>query len=134
MKALYLDHPAREGDADALVATDATARIAAFCGGVRTRFAFDGAPASVCVTGTLMASPEPQHALAAVQILKESRKLDYDLIVTDSANRASLAMCQAMGYQVVSPDSLEWATRVRPREPRPAQDLRSGSASAGSAR
>ena len=62
-----------------------------------------------CVTGTLMASPAPRHALAAVQILRESRKLDYDLIVTDSANRASLAMCQAMGYQVVSPDSLEWA-------------------------
>jgi hypothetical protein len=109
MKALYLDHPSREGEADALVATDASGAIGAFCGGVRTRFAFDGQPASVCVTGTLMASPEPQHALAAVQILRESRKLDYDLIVTDSANRASLAMCQAMGYQVASTDSLEWA-------------------------
>lgn len=114
MKALYLDHPSREGDADALVALDCSGALAAFCGGVRTRFLFDGRPASVCVTGTLMASPAPAHALAVVQILRESRKLAYDLIVTDSANRASLAMCQAMGYQVVSPDSLEWASVFEP--------------------
>jgi hypothetical protein len=114
MKALYLDHPGRIGDADALVAIDGAGALAAFCGGVRTRFLFDGRPASVCVTGTLMASAAPGHALAAVQILRESRKLDYDLIVTDSANRASLAMCQAMGYRVVSPDSLEWATVFDP--------------------
>ena len=114
MKALYLDFPAREGDADALVALDAAGDVAAFCGGVRTRFLFDGRPATACVTGTLMASAAPGHALAAVQILRESRKLDYDLIVTDSANRASLAMCQAMGYQVVSPDSLEWACVFEP--------------------
>ena len=69
---------------------------------------------NVCVTGTLMASAAPGHALAAVHILRESRKLDYDLIVTDSANRASLAMCQAMNYQVASPDSLEWAYVFEP--------------------
>jgi hypothetical protein len=109
MKALYLDYPARQGDADALVAVDPSGDIGAFSGAARARYLFDGRPASVCVTGALMASPEPVHALAAVQILRESRKLDYDLIVTDSANRASLAMCQAVGYQPVSPDSLEWA-------------------------
>jgi len=114
MKALYLDHPARQGCSDALVALDSSGAIGAFCGAVRTRFRFDGRPASVCVTGTLMASPAPGHVLAAVQILRESRKLDYDLIVTDSANRASLAMCQAMGYRVVSPDSLEWACVFEP--------------------
>ena len=114
MKALYLEHPGRVGDADALVAIDGAGALAAFCGGARTRFLFEGRPASVCVTGTLMASSAPGHALAAVQILRESRKLDYDLIVTDSANRASLAMCQAMGYRVVSPDSLEWAAVFDP--------------------
>jgi len=114
MKALYLDHPGRVGDADALVAIDSAGALAAFCGGARTRFLFDGQPASACVTGTLMASAAPGHALAAVQLLRESRKLDYDLIITDSANRASLAMCQAMGYRVVSPDSLEWATVFAP--------------------
>jgi len=114
MKALYLDHPSRVGDADALVAIDGAGALAAFLGGVRTRFLFDGRPASACITGTLMASAAPGHALAAVQILRESRKLDYDLIVTDSANRASLAMCQAVGYRVVSPDSLEWAAVFDP--------------------
>ena len=114
MKALYLDYPGRVGDADALVAIDGAGALAAFCGGVRTRFLFDGQPASACVTGALMASPAPGHALAAVQILRESRRLDYDLIVTDSANRASLAMCQTMGYRVVSPDSLEWAAVFDP--------------------
>ena len=114
MKALYLDHPGRVGDADALVAIDGAGTLAAFCGGARTRFVFDGRPASVCVTGTLMASDAPGHALAAVQLLREGRKLDYDLIVTDSANRASLAMCQATGYRVVSPDSLEWAAVFDP--------------------
>jgi hypothetical protein len=114
MKALYLDFPNRQGEADALVTVDADGAIAAFCGGVRTPFLFNGRPATACVTGTLMASSAPSHALAAVQILRESRKLDYDLIVTDSANRASLAMCQAIGYQVVSPDSLEWACVFEP--------------------
>ena len=32
------------------------ARVAAFCGGMRARFRFDGRPVSACVTGTLMAS------------------------------------------------------------------------------
>ncbi len=114
MKALYLDRPGRAGDADALVAIDSAGAVAAFCGGARARFRFDGRPASVCVTGALMASTAPGHALAAVQILKESRKLGHDLIVTDSANRASLAMCQAIGYQPVSPDSLEWACVFEP--------------------
>src|SRR5436305_12021315 len=35
MKSLYLDHPTREGDADALVAVDSVGAIGAFCGGVR---------------------------------------------------------------------------------------------------
>lgn len=109
MKALYLDHPMREGDADALVSVDSDGAIGAFCGGVRMNFQFDGRPAKVCVTGTLMASPAPGHAMAAVQILRECRRLDYDLFVTDSANRNSLAICQAINYQVASPDSLEWA-------------------------
>src|SRR4051794_8060398 len=66
MKALYLDHPTRDGDADALVAIDSTGAIGAFCGGVRTSFQFDGRPAKACVTGTLMASTAPGHAMAAV--------------------------------------------------------------------
>ena len=109
IKALYLDHPMREGDADALVSIDSAGAIGAFCGGVRANFQFDGRPAKACITGTLMASAAPGHAMAAVQILRECRKLDYDLFVTDSANRNSLAICQAINYQVVSPDSLEWA-------------------------
>ena len=109
MKALYLDHPTRDGDADALVAVDSSGAIGAFRGGVRANFQFDGRPAKACITGTLMASTAPGHAMAAVQILRECRKVNYDLIVTDTANRTSLAICQAMNYQVVSPDSLEWA-------------------------
>jgi hypothetical protein len=114
LKAFYLDFPSRQGEADALVAVDSAGAVAAFCGAVRTRFQFDGRPASVNVTGTLMASDAPGHALAAMQIIKATRKLDYDLVVTDSANRASLAICQAMGYQLVSPDSLEWACVFEP--------------------
>jgi hypothetical protein len=114
MKALYLDQPTRQGDPDALVAIDPAGGLAAFCGGMRARFSLDGRPVTGCITGTLMASPAPGHALSAVQILRESRKLDYDFIMTDSANRASLAMCQAIGYSVVSPDSLEWAAVFAP--------------------
>ena len=114
MKALYLDQPTREGEADALVALDPAGALAAFCGAMRFRFSFDGRPVIGCITGTLMASTAPGHALSAVQILRESRKLDYDFIMTDSANRASLAMCQAVGYSVVSPDSLEWAAVFDP--------------------
>ena len=114
MKTLYLDHPGRVGDADALVSLDSDGRIGAFVGATRARFRLDGEPLNVCISGTLMASPEPRHALAAVQILRESRKLDYDLIVTDSANRASLAVCQAMNYFPVSPDSLEWMCVFEP--------------------
>ena len=114
MKTLYLEHPNRVGDADALVSLDAEGRVGAFCGGTRTGFVLDGKPLSGCVTGALMASPEPRHALAAVQILRESRRLDYDFIVTDSANRASLAMCQALAYFPVSPDSLEWMCVFEP--------------------
>jgi hypothetical protein len=114
MKTLYLDHPSRVGDADALVSLDGEGRVGAFCGGTRIRFLLDGKPLSGCVTGALMASPEPRHAFAAVQILRESRKLNYDFIVTDSANRASLAVCQALNYFPVSPDSLEWTCVFEP--------------------
>jgi hypothetical protein len=114
MKALYLDNPTRDDGPGALVGVDAKGGIGAFCGGLRTRFLLDGRPVRVCASGTLMASAAPGHALAAVQLLREHRNLDFDLIVTDSANRASLAMCQAVGYQVVSPDSLEWACAFAP--------------------
>ncbi len=114
MKTLYLDHPNRVGAADALVSLDGEGRIGAFVGATRTRFLFDGRPLNVGVSGALMASPEPRHALAAVQILRESRKLDFDFIVTDSANRASLAVCQALNYFPVSPDCLEWLCVFQP--------------------
>ncbi len=114
MKALYIDNPTRDGGPGALVGVDAAGEIGAFCGGLRTRFQFDGRPVTVCASGTLMASDAPGQALAAVQLLREHRNLDFDLIVTDSANRVSLAMCQAVGYQVVSPDSMEWACVFSP--------------------
>ena len=121
MKALYLDCPTREGEPDALVAIDAAGALAAFCGAMRARFQFDGRPATACITGTLMASPEPGHALAVVQMLRESRKLDYDFIMTDSANRASLAMCQAIGYSVSLARQPGMGGGVRPGRPRAAQ-------------
>jgi hypothetical protein len=114
MKTLFLEHPNRVGDADALVSFDAEGRIGAFAGQTRTRFLFDGRPLNVGIGGTLMASPEPRHALAVVQLLRESRKLDFDFLVTDSANRASLAVCQALNYFPVSPDSLEWMCVFEP--------------------
>ena len=114
MKALYLDTPLRERALQALVAEDSSGGIGAFCGAMRMPFRFDGQPATALITGTLMASTADGHALAAVQIVRETRKLDCDLVVTDSANRASLALCQAMNYQVVSPDSLEWAVVFDP--------------------
>jgi hypothetical protein len=114
MKSLYLDYPTREEPPGSLVWVDPQGAIGAFVGGIRAGFTFQGSPLKVCVSGTLMASEAPGHSLAAVHLLRESRKLDYDLIVTDSANRASLAMCQAMNYQVVSPDSLEWAIVFEP--------------------
>jgi hypothetical protein len=109
MKSLYLDYPTRDGAPGSLVWVDPAGAIGAFVGGIRAGYTYQGSPLNVCVSGTLMASEAPGHSLAAVHLLRESRKLDYDLIVTDSANRASLAMCGAMNYQVASPDSLEWA-------------------------
>jgi hypothetical protein len=109
MKSLYLDAPRIGSDPGSLILRDENGAVAAFVGCNDAPFRFDGAAAKVGVSGTLMASADPRHALAAVQIIRESRKLDYDLISTDSANRASLAMCQALNYQVVSPESLEWA-------------------------
>ena len=109
MQALYLDGPRMGPDPGSLVLFDEGGAVAAFVGSNDAPFRFDGAAAKVGVSGTLMASADPRHALAAVHIIRESRKLDYDLICTDSANRASLAMCQALDYQVVSPESLEWA-------------------------
>ena len=114
MKALYLDAPTRASDPDALVAIGPSGEIGAFLGAMRAPFVFDGQPATACITSTLMASPAPSHGLAALQVLRENRRRDYDLIVTDTANRASLAMNQAVNYQVVSPDSLEWAVVFEP--------------------
>jgi hypothetical protein len=114
MKSLYLDYPTRDGAAGSLVWVDPAGAIGAFVGGICAGYSFQGSPLNTCVSGTLMASAAPGHALAAVHLLRESRKLDYDLIITDSANRASLAMCQAMNYQVASPDSLEWAYVFEP--------------------
>ena len=114
MKTLYLEHPNCVGDSDALVSLDGEGRIGAFIGATRTRFVLDGRPLKVSVRSALMASPDPRHALAAVQILREGRKLDFDFTVTDSANRASLAVCQALNYFPVSPDSLEWMCVFEP--------------------
>jgi hypothetical protein len=114
MKSLYLDYPTREGAAGSLVWVDSAGAIGAFVGGIRAGFVFQGSPLNAWVSGTLMASEQPAHSLAAVHLLRESRRLDYDLIITDTANRASLAMCQAMNYHVASPDSLEWAYVFEP--------------------
>ena len=116
LKRLYLDCPTRTGDPTSLVAVGANGDIGGFVGCMRATFQFEGRPIKAGVTGTLMASAAPEHAFAAVQLLRESRNLDLDLLFTDTANRASLAMCQAMNYRTVAPDSLEWAFVFKPAE------------------
>ena len=72
MKALYLDYPFARRRGRCAGGGRSGGRVGAFCGGVRTRFQFDGRPAKACVTGTLMASTAPGHAPAAVQILAKA--------------------------------------------------------------
>ena len=75
MKALYLDQPTREGEADALVALDPAGALAAFCGAMRVRFSFDGRPVTGCITGTLMASTAPAKGFSAAKAAKSKRCL-----------------------------------------------------------
>ena len=61
------------------------------------------------MNGVLMTAPGPQNSLAVVQLLRDVNRLPLDLVFTDSANRASLALGQALKYKIMSPQSLEWA-------------------------
>lgn len=114
MQRLYLQGPAAGSDPDSLVQITERGDVGAFVGVMRAAFTLDGKPVSVGVTGALMTAADPRNGLAAVQLLRELRHRSLDLVYTDTANRASLALCQASKYKVLSPESLEWACVFKP--------------------
>ena len=109
MKRLYLEAPHQGAGADSLIQFDPAGAISAFIGIIRTRYLLDGEVLLAGMNGALMTAPGPQNSLAVVQLLRDVNRLPLDLVFTDSANRASLALGQALKYKILSPQSLEWA-------------------------
>ncbi len=114
MKRIYFNAPGGGGESDSLVQINARGEVGAFVGVMRVPFLLDGSPILAGATGALMSEPDVDNGLAAVQLLRALRRGPFDLIYTDTANRTTLALCQAMKYRVLTPESLEWAFAFQP--------------------
>jgi hypothetical protein len=114
MKELYLDGLNCEDGPESLVYVNARGELGAFVGVVNTTFLIDGKPIRTAEQGALMSSPEAGNESGVLRILRELARRPFELLFTDTANRSSLAIGQALKYRVLSPQSLEWVYAFNP--------------------
>jgi hypothetical protein len=111
MERLYLQGPFGEDGINALVHVGRDGAIGGFLGLLKTRYGLDGEPLTACIISTLMADDDGR---AAPQLLRGLNSAGFDLQLTDSANRASLAFARPLKYELMLFDSLRWICAFKP--------------------
>lgn len=129
MERLYLQGPPDGGDASSLVQIAQDGSIGGFLGVLATRYVLEGETLSAGVIGSLMAAEGEDNVSAGAQLLRAVNSAAFDMLLTDSANRISLAFIRPMKYELMLFDSLQWirifkptamlVEQVRQRWPRP---------------
>lgn len=110
MKELYLD----AGESKALVQINPQGRLGGFLGVLKARYELNGTPLNAAIIGPFMSDPGTDHGWAGPQLLRALHQGEFDLQLTDSANRTSLAFARPMKYQLLPVHCLEWTYVFRP--------------------
>lgn len=114
MERLYLEGPYCEQGPNGFVQIDGHGDIGGFLGILKTRYRIGGDVLSAGILSTLMAARGANHGTAAPRLLRALNAAGFDLQLTDSANRASLAFARPMKYELLADESLRWELAFRP--------------------
>ncbi|QPC95227.1 hypothetical protein GA829_20355 [Mesorhizobium sp. INR15] len=114
MRKIYLDPAGQSGASNALVQINRQGRLGGFLGVLKARYELNGATLNAAIIGPLMADPGADDGSAGPQLLRALHQGEYDLQLTDSANRTSLAFARPMKYQLMSAHCLGWTCIFRP--------------------
>jgi hypothetical protein len=114
MERLYLQGPSGEACDGSLVQVDRQGGISGFLGLVKTRYRLGGERLSTCIVGALMAAEGAQHGAPGLRLLRALNEQSFELQLTDSANRLSLALALPMRFRLLPLDCLQWMRAFRP--------------------
>jgi len=111
---LYLQGPHSGEGVNSLVYAGPGGDIGGFLGLHKTHYALEGRRLSTCMIGSLMSARDPVYSRAGAQLLWGLNDLEFDIVMTDSANRRSLAFTGPLKYEVMSVNCLEWTFAFKP--------------------
>jgi len=114
MREIYLDPAGQSGASNALVQINRQGRLGGFLGVLKARYELNGAALNAAIIGPLMADPGADDGSAGPQLLRALHQGEFDLQLTDSANRTSLAFARPMKYQLLPVHCLGWTCIFRP--------------------
>ncbi|TPL88290.1 hypothetical protein FJ941_05190 [Mesorhizobium sp. B2-3-13] len=114
MGKIYLDPAGQSGESNALVQINPQGDLGGFLGVLKARYELNGATLNAAIIGPFMADPGADHGSAGPQLLRALHQGEFDLQLTDSANRVSLAFARPMKYQLLPVHCLEWTYVFRP--------------------
>ncbi|WP_217578706.1 hypothetical protein [Mesorhizobium sp. GbtcB19] len=110
MRELYLG----DGESKALVQINPQGRLGGFMGVLKARYELNGTVLNAAIIGPFMTDSSTDHGWAGPQLLRAMHQGEFDLYLTDSANRTSLAFARPMKYQLLPVHCLEWTCVFRP--------------------
>ena len=110
MRGLYLDG----GESKALVQINPQGRLGGFMGVLKARYELNGRTLNAAIIGPFMTDSSINHGWAGPQLLRALHQGEFDLFLTDSANRTSLAFARPMKYQLLPVHCLQWTCIFRP--------------------
>ncbi|RTM08943.1 MAG: hypothetical protein EKK31_07360 [Hyphomicrobiales bacterium] len=110
MRELYLDG----GENKALVQINPQGGLGGFMGVLKARYQLNGTALNAAIIGPFMTDSNTDHGWAGPQLLRALHQGEFDLYLTDSANRTSLAFARPMKYQLLPVHCLEWTCVFRP--------------------
>lgn len=110
MRGLYLDG----GENKALVQINPQGGLGGFMGVLKARYELNGTALNAAIIGPFMTDSNTDHGWAGPQLLRALHQGEFDLYLTDSANRTSLAFARPMKYQLLPVHCLEWTCVFRP--------------------
>ncbi|MBB6411010.1 hypothetical protein [Mesorhizobium sangaii] len=114
MRKIYLGPAGQPGESNALVQITPQGRLGGFLGVLKARYELNGTALNAAIIGPLMADPGTDHGSAGPQLLRALSQGEFDLQLTDSANRTSLPFARPMKYQLLPVHCLGWTCVFRP--------------------
>lgn len=114
MREIYLGSAGQPGESNALVQITPQGRLGGFLGVLKARYELNGTALNAAIIGPLMSDPGTDHGSAGPQLLRALNQGQFDLQLTDSANRTSLPFARPMKYQLLPVHCLGWTCILRP--------------------